>query len=235
MGDVLTLPPWSSTSGTSSFKGTLPMNLDASATSVEKSQKTKFGLANDKEWCRYIYGRVSIAPVVPTIAKHPSGDLLLLCVFAANPCQTIEKIIVADEEYTGQKAVYTGGQATADTWLKEAIADYDDVLSGYTYVVLRIKNQKDVKFSNIRAIIQGQPIAEGYNNPAHCMAHFARTYMALTVEPTGLAETAARCDELVVGGKRRTLSLSIEKRASKANWLATLSEYAGCYYYIKNG
>ncbi len=109
------------------------------------------------------------------------------------------------------------------------------LLSGYTYVVLRIENSANVKFSNIRAIIQGQPIVGGYDNPARCMAHFARTYMGLEVEPTGLAETASRCDELIAGEKRRTLSLAMEKRASKSDWLATLSEYAGCYYYVANG
>ncbi len=91
MRQVLTLPPWSSVP---SQDRTSARGINRTANNAESAQKTKFGVANDKEWCRYIYGRVSVAPIIPTIAKHPSGDLLLLCVFAANPCRAIEKIIV---------------------------------------------------------------------------------------------------------------------------------------------
>lgn len=232
MSRELTLPPWTPIIG----RPPRPSDINRTSTTARAQQITKLGLADGGEWIRYLYGRVSVAPVIPTVAKHPSGDLLLLCVFAAHPCVAIESLIVGDKAWTGQANIHTGGQAVADPLFVAAISGYADVLANHTYAVLRVQNGKDVpNLSNIRAIIKGQPIAAGYDNPAHCMAHFAQTYMGLSVEPAGLAETAARCNEMVSSEKRRTLSLVIEKRASKADHLATLAEYAGCWYYINNG
>lgn len=235
---TLTLPPW--TPIRNSSRPASARQINRTATPATRQQKTKLGIADGGEWLRYIYGRVSVAPIVPTVAKHPGGDLLLLCVFAAHPCQAVEQMIVGDEAWpadsNGQVTIYTGNQTAPDAWLAQAMSDYTDVLADYTYAVLRVKNGTSVpNLSSIRAIIQGQPIAKGYNNPAHCMAHFASNYMGLSVEQTGLAETAARCAEWIADEPRRTLSLVIDKRASKADHLATLAEYAGCYYTINNG
>lgn len=238
---ILTLPAWTpiASDNTSSASSTTTTTTSANtvnntATTATEAQKTKYGVTNG-DWLRFIYGRVSVAPVIPTIVKHPSGDLLLLCVFAANPCRAIGNLYVGDDKQS-QVARYTGNQTAPDAWLSEAISDYNDVLSGITYAVLRIKDDADVpRMSNIRAIVEGQPIPAGWENPAQCMAHFATTYMGLTVEPTGLAATAARCDEIINDERRRTLSLVMSNRTSKGDWLATLAEYAGCYYSIKNG
>ncbi len=224
---TLTLPPWTPPAATNTSR-TSASRINNTASTATKVQETQYGVAN------HIYGRVSVAPIIPTITKHPSGDLLLLCVFAAHPCIAIDAIWAGDEEIT-PAAVYLGNQTAPDPLLSASISGYSDVIEGFTYVVLRISgtDAKIPSMSNIRALIKGHAVGKGYDNPAYCMEHFAENYMGLTVEPTGLAETAERCNELVNGEKRRTLSLVLEKRATKADWLATLAEYAGCYYTIQ--
>lgn len=244
MRKQLTLPAWqraaageSTTTVVTPSKGFAPyggkLNLMSEKSDAKTTQKTTWGAA-DGDWVPFVYGKVSVGAIVPTAVKHPSGDLLLLCVFAANPCIAIDGLYVGDEVWDGDVHSYLGEQTTADAWLAQAISGYNDVLSGYTYAVLRIKDGKLPSLSSIRAIIRGQPIAADYDNPAHCLAHFAQNYIGLAVEATGLQQTAARCDEMVGEEKRRTLSLVMSRRASKADWLATLAEYAGCYYYIDN-
>ncbi len=229
---TLTLPPWTAPAATNTSR-TSASRINNTASTATTVQETQYGVANG-DWVRHIYGRVSVAPVIPTILKHPSGDLLLLCVFAAHPCIEIETIWAGDEGIT-PAAVYLGNQTAPDPLLSASISGYSDVLEGFTYVVLRISSTdtKVPSMSNIRAVIKGHAVGKGYDNPAYCMEHFAENYMGLTVEAAGLAETAGRCNELVNGEKRRTLSLVLEKRATKADWLATLAEYAGCYYTIQ--
>lgn len=238
---VLTLPPWQAPQSTNTRTSASTINNAMAGSAAASVQKTSWGLA-DGELIPVLYGKVSVGAIVPTVVKHPGGDLLLLCVFAANACLGIDKLYVGGSVYSGRKNVYLGVQTDPDSWLRQAFAGaagavvYDDVLAGYTYAVLRFAPGSSLpSLSSIRAIVRGAATTADdneYDNPAHCLAHFAVNYMGLAVETTGLQETAERCSELVAGEKRRTLSLAMKSRTSKADWLATLAEYAGCYYYI---
>lgn len=208
---------------------------------AQKPSETQVTVAGQGETLPIIYGRAKVGGKICTVTEH-QNHLLVLVAFAGHQVKQFEQLVIDNKVFTsdmGSVRYHDGTQTTADPWLKAAISDYNDVLTGISYVVLRLK-PKAVKSLNTLAIIQGDPLTYyanftgyRYDSAALVLGHFVTTYAGLSYEATSFRDAIAHCNQTMSDGKpRNSIGLVIDKQDSALAWLKVLAEYAGCYYYI---